>query len=270
MCRLSQTVFRHATNTVLTLWLLGFFCVGVTCSAWALGNVRLLSYQEARRILYAEIYADHRITLYCGFSYSTDRQPMLPEDFCLDVFHDRALRVETEHVVPVENFGRTFVEWREGHSECVDSLGRHFRGRKCVGRVNEEFRRMEADLYNLYPAVGSVNALRSNFNFQELGQDASLPFGPSCPVRMQGRRIEPPEKSRGTIARTYLYMEANYPRYRMSRQQRQLMHIWNRNYPPDAWECLRAKRIRRVQGNANSFVEDPCSTITLPAKEREK
>ena len=234
------------------------FCAVLAEDAAGQGNRRLLSYQEARRILYADIYADHRITLYCAFPYTRDRKPKLPAAFRRDVYPDRAERVETEHLVPVENFGRSFVEWREGHPDCLDGQGRRYRGRKCAGRVNETFRLMEADLYNLYPAVGSVNALRSNLNFQELGENATLPFGPSCPLRISGRRVEPPLAARGSIARTYLYMEANYPRFQMSRQQRQLMQAWNRAYPPDTWECLRAERIKRIQGNANSFVEALC------------
>ena len=29
-------------------------------------------------------------------------------------------------------------------------------------------------------------------------------------------------------------------------------------YPVDAWECLRAKRIERIQGNENPFVKEAC------------
>ena len=33
---------------------------------------------------------------------------------------------------------------------------------------------------------------------------------------------------------------------------------WNRMYKPDELECLRAKRIERIQGNENHFVTDAC------------
>ena len=36
------------------------------------------------------------------------------------------------------------------------------------------------------------------------------------------------------------------------------MEAWNRMYKPDEWECLRAKRIERIQGNENHFVTDAC------------
>ena len=73
----------------------------------------------------------------------------------------RVNRAETEHIVPAENFGRTFSEWREGHPLCVHSDGNPYKGRKCAELANAEFGQMEADMHNLYPAIGSVNAARA-------------------------------------------------------------------------------------------------------------
>ena len=52
--------------------------------------------------------------------------------------------------------------------------------------------------------------------------------------------------------------DAYAPRDRMSRQQRQLMDAWDKMYQVDAWECTRAKRIEKLQGNENPFVKGPC------------
>ena len=121
---------------------------------------------------------------------------------------------------------------------------------------------MQADLYNLYPAVGAVNALRQNYNFQMLPGEES-DFG-SCEMKIADRKAEPPARARGQIARTYKYMNEAYgPRYRMSRQQRQLMDSWDKMYPVDQWECTRAKRIETLQGNRNPFVEGPCKEAGL-------
>ena len=221
------------------------------------GNTKIETYQQAKKVLYQVIYRDHRITFYCNFPFEKNRFVRLPDGFIVPRHPDRANRVETEHVVPVENFGKAFPEWREGHEQCVAD-GRPFKGRKCVELVNEEFRRMESDLHNLYPSVGVVNAMRGNKNFQMFGPSAALPFGPTCPMRMENRSVEPPKEARGPIARTYLYMEATYQNYHMSSQQRRLMEAWDREYPPTEWECERARRIRKVQGNGNSVVEDKC------------
>jgi len=66
---------------------------------------------------------------------------------------------------------------------------------------------MHADMHNLAPSIGAVNALRSNFNFAMLPGVEST-FG-SCEMKIEGKRVEPPEAARGIIARTYLYMQLN-------------------------------------------------------------
>lgn len=85
--------------------------------------------------------------------------------------------------MPAENFGRTFVEWREGNNACVNSKGKAFKGRRCTEKVNYEYRHMQADMFNLYPAIGAVNALRSNYNFTMLPGEAS-DFG-SCEMKIE-------------------------------------------------------------------------------------
>ncbi|GAB1254572.1 endonuclease [Desulfovibrio falkowii] len=219
----------------------------------AAGNTANDSFARAKKML-SQVYEDHRVTLYCGAQYDAQGNVTLPEGIVIPI--KRANRVEWEHVVPAENFGRAFDEWREGSPECVDNRGKEFRGRKCAEKVNPEYRHMQADMYNLYPAIGAVNAMRSNFNFQMLpGEESS--FG-SCEMKIADRKAEPPARARGQIARTYFYMQDAYPRYKMSRQQEQLMGAWDKMYPVDQWECTRAKRIEAVQGNENRFVKEPC------------
>lgn len=219
----------------------------------AAGNTANDSFARAKKML-SQVYEDHRVTLYCGAQYDAQGNVTLPEGIVIPI--KRANRVEWEHVVPAENFGRAFDEWREGSPECVDNRGKEFRGRKCAEKVNPEYRHMQADMYNLYPAIGAVNAMRSNFSFQMLpGEESS--FG-SCEMKIADRKAEPPARARGQIARTYFYMQDAYPRYKMSRQQEQLMGAWDKMYPVDQWECTRAKRIEAVQGNENRFVKEPC------------
>ena len=60
---------------------------------------------------------------------------------------------------------------------------------------------MEADMYNLFPAIGEVNGLRSNYSmtiikgeFREFGK---------CDVEIK-KKIELRDEVRGDIARTYM------------------------------------------------------------------
>ena len=43
---------------------------------------------------------------------------------------------------------------------------------------------------------------------------------------------------------------AIYPRFKISKQMKQ--------HPVDEWECIRAKRIEKIQGNANNIVNKRC------------
>ncbi|SGZ17490.1 endonuclease [Moritella viscosa] len=219
-------------------------------------NQTIDSFSKAKKILEREVYQNHRVTLYCNAEFDSKKKVTPPKEFHTDKYVKRAKKIEWEHVVPAENFGRTFEEWRSGNKLCVNSKGKSFKGRKCAEKVNKEYRYMQSDMFNLYPAIGAVNALRSNYNFTMLPAEKS-DFG-SCNMKIDNRKAEPPESARGRIARTYLYMEDTYSRYKMSKSQRQLMNAWDKMYPVTEWECQRAKTIAQLQGNKNNVVQSQC------------
>lgn len=232
----------------------------IATGAVAGGNTTNDSFAQAKKML-LQVYADHRVTLYCGASYDERGNVDLPEGFITPKHEKRAAKIEWEHSLPAENFGQTFEEWRTGAPECIHE-GKPFKGRKCAEKANIEYRYMQADMYNLFPAIGAVNALRSNFNYAVLPGEAST-FG-VCEMKISDRKAEPPVRSRGQIARTYLYMQDAYgPRYHMSHQQAQLMEAWDRQYPVDSWECTRARRIEALQGNENRYVKAACQQSGL-------
>ncbi len=226
-----------------------------TGAAYA-ANTSNTSFNKAKKMLERNVYYDHRETLYCGARFDEKKKVIIPEGFKTTKHVKRAKKVEWEHVVPAENFGRTFSEWRDGHELCVNSKGKSFKGRKCAEKMNTEYRYMQADMFNLFPAIGAVNAMRSNYNFVML-PDVRSEFG-SCPMKIDSRKAEPPVSARGRIARTYFYMEMTYPRYKMSKQQRQLMTAWDKQFPVEAWECERNKRITKMQKSVNKVMESRC------------
>ena len=158
------------------------------------GNQTVESSRDAHALFYRAIYKDHRETFYCACPFSRrrnidyarcDYQP-------LDKDYARAKRVEIEHVVPAYAFGQSFSAWRNGHPDCRKK-GRPFFGRKCVRKVSERFRKMEADLYNLVPAIGELNELRENFSVADIPGEARR-FG-TCDVEIKGAedRTEAPK-----------------------------------------------------------------------------
>ena len=56
-----------------------------------------------------------------------------------------------------------------------------------------------------------------------------------------------------------MYMDSAYPsRGIISKTNRKLFEAWNEIDPVDKWECDRAKRIERIQGNSNPVVLENC------------
>ncbi len=226
-------------------------------AATSRGNTTNESYVNAKRLLDHNVYFDHRVTLYCEAPFDRRRNITLPRGFTTPSDANRARRVEWEHVVPAENFGREFIEWKYGSSACFDN-GRKFRGRNCAEHANREFRLMHADMYNLFPSIGAVNKLRSNYPYTEFGSGVKSTFG-SCEMKIRHKKAEPPAASRGEIARAVLYMNWAYPdRVKLKSSYLEMMKRWNTRYKVSAWECLRAKRIKALQGNANPFIEEAC------------
>ena len=232
--------------------------VGLARSERARGNTRIASFHDAKRAM-KDVFADHRRTLYCDCQY--DGRGEIDFTSCGYVPTKASKRrVEWEHVVPAEAFGRSFREWREGHSECIDKKGKPFHGRNCARKTSSEFRRMEADMYNLYPEAAELNRLRANYAMAMIAGEARA-FG-GCDVEIADHEIEPRPEIRGDIARTYAYMDAAYPgRGVLSDKNRKLFEAWSHEDPVDAWECERAARIASMQGNTNEFVMAACAQV---------
>lgn len=215
---------------------------------------------DAKYALDNYVYHDHRVTVYCGANYDKKKRIELPAGFSTNSHAGRVERMEWEHAVPAENFGRAFKAWREGHKNCVNN-GHPFKGRKCARKVSKTFRKMEADMYNLFPSIGAVNASRRNYAYAELPLE-EVAFG-SCTAKIGKRSFEPPDAAKGQLARASLYMDGEYRQFSLSRQQKQLFTAWDKLYPVDKWECNRARRIERIQGNENMFVKEPCQKAGL-------
>lgn len=238
------------------LVIIGMMAMSSSFNLYALGNQKIESFSKAKKELMKRVYFDHRETLYCGAKFDAKKNIEFPVGFSTTKYRNRMTKVEFEHTIPAENFGRTFVEWREGHPQCVSSKGKPFKGRKCAKKTNKEYRLMQADMYPLFPTIGSVNALRRDYNFAILPGESS-DFG-SCLMKVHKRKVEPPKESRGRIARSYLYFEDSYATYKMSKSQRQLMMAWDKQFPVSDFECLRGQRIKAIQGNVNRILESRC------------
>jgi deoxyribonuclease-1 len=152
----------------------------------------------------------------------------------------RANRIEWEHVVPAHQFGKALNCWQQG-------------GRDQCGREDDLFQRMEADLFNLKPAIGEVNGDRANFAFALLPK--VKPQHGACPIRIDFQRklAEPRAEIRGDIARIYFYMSDKYG-FELEKSQQQLFLAWHQADPVDDRERQLQQRIAQQMGHPNHFV----------------
>jgi len=220
------------------------------------------SFNSAKRILEKYIYnwkIMERKTIYCWCDYS-ETKLVDPKNcwFMNNWKHiERSKSIEWEHVVPAENFWQSFIEWREWHKDCVDSKWKSFKWRECAWKVNEKYRYMEADMYNLYPAIGALNALRSNYQVAEVLWEKREFW--KCDFEIADQKMEPPTNMKWDIARVYRYMDTTYPwHWIVSDKNKKLFEVWEKIDPISNEECNRYKSIKNIQKNINIVLEEKC------------
>lgn len=129
-----------------------------------------------------------------------------------------------------------------------------FRGRKCCQKTDAQYRQAEGELYNLWPSVGLINGKRSNYRAAII-EDKRAVFGCNIAIDSQTRKMEPPDRAKGILARASLFM-ADYHHVKLGKTQRQLFMTWNRQFPPDEWERIWAKQVEKVEGYPNPWIHE--------------
>ncbi len=210
------------------------------------GHFSQNSFSEAK-IYAAKINAEAPGSFYCGCHITWEGKHGVPDlnscGYKVRKNEQRAHRIEWEHVMPAWQFGHLLSCWQQG-------------GRKACAK-DPRFRHIESDLHNLQPAIGEVNGDRGNAMFSHWESNSTQYENCGMKIDMRSNRADPPVRTRGTIARTYLYMRDRY-RIKLPARQVRLFDAWNRRYPPDAWECKRNQLITQVQGNSNTWIERAC------------
>lgn len=218
-------------------------------------SLNAASFSKSKKLLLKKVYHDNMITFYCENPYEIKRvkgkeKTLIVQDeryytprnkfYKSGKINTRAQRVEWEHVMPAHNFGKHLPCWKEG-------------GRKAC-RKDKTFKTMEADMHNLVPAIGEVNGDRSNYRYgankPKLGMYGKCEFQ----VDFKAKRAYVKEDIRGDIARTYFYMSDKY-NVRLSKQERKMMEIWDKQDPVSNWERIKNKRIEKIQGNSNPYIK---------------
>lgn len=197
-----------------------------------------------------KLYNDNanQTTFYCGCEFNlNDKKHMVNFNKCgyqVRKNQNRAQRIEWEHVMPAENFGRHLSCWQNG-------------GRKAC-KKDILFNQMEGDMHNLQPSIGEINGDRSNYRYSQFTREFHQYGQCKTAVDFKQRKFQPRDEIRGIIARTYFYMSDKY-QINLSKQEQQLMAAWDKLYPPTKWECDRNRLITNIQGNDNKFITKHCA-----------
>lgn len=185
---------------------------------------------------------------YCGCDYDLKKSPQVYIKRCgfeSANKNRRSSRIEWEHVVPASAFASSIPEWLQGSPECVKQ-GKRYKGRSCARKASKVFRKIEADLFNLVPTIGELNAKRSNLILGEIEGEARA-YG-SCDFEFTSQLVEPPEETKGDLARIYFYMNKKYRGYlSFTKDHLKQLSKWNNEDPLSNLEVKRLERILKIQ-----------------------
>lgn len=209
------------------------------------------SFSQSKKIA-ARLFQQHPQTIYCQCSYEDKEVNLASCSMQAADSIKRAHRIEWEHIMAAEHFGQQFACWRE--PICEDNQGKPYKGRRCCEKVDERFRHVESELYNLWPEVGLVNQARSNYRFGVLPKQTDY-LGCAMKIDQKLRRAEPPDSAKGVVARAYLFMAEHYG-LSLSPSQNQLFMAWNQKFAPSPWEKEWALHVASIEGYDNPYITD--------------
>lgn len=228
----------------------------------AQGNTQISSFSKAKKILRNQVYntTELQVGFYSRCKYESKKSNnkyklVVDKKSCGYIPRTKSKRahfMEWEHIVPAHAFGHSIECWNKGDEKCVSKSGKSFKGRKCCNKISQEFRLIQADMYNLVPAIGELNGDRNNFTFTELEGEPREYGAIDFEVDFKAKKVEPPHYAKGRIARTYLYFNKIYD-LPVSKKQMKLYRVWDKQYPMTEKEKMIYKKIEEIQGNRFSF-----------------
>jgi hypothetical protein len=122
---------------------------------------------------------------------------------------------------------------------------------------------MRSDLHHLMATLEHPNNVRSNLPFGVVKEAPD--YHNDAGAKRGGGVFEPPDFTKGRVARAMLYFYARYRREEFFNEhaaqfwnsQIAVLLDWNRRFPPSVEERRRNDQVERFQGNRNPFVDDP-------------
>lgn len=219
---------------ILLATLYAIFIIG--CASVSPESVSFTQSKQQLKQAYKQY--DFHTEFYCGIDFDADTLKILesPQYTPRKAFTNkgkanvRAKRIEFEHIMPAHRFGKNLACWQNG-------------GRKACEN-DKNFKQMEAEKRNLVPAIGEINADRSNFAYAESKDVPQGQYGKcNAYTDFKNKRFYPRDEVKGIIARIYLYMAKQY-KITLTQEEQSLMESWDKAYPPTEYEM----RLLQTQG----------------------
>jgi len=227
-------------------------CIIVIISLFLISTVsiaatnKVVSFNTAKNKMYSKVFNNTGETLYCGCDWSakkTDLKSCGLQSFFPKKQRKRALRTEAEHIIPAS----WMLKINNKTRQCaLDSKAVKDSTRKYCQKHDLDYKQAHNDLVNLYPAVGQVNADRSNKPFVDTAKNKVKTYG-KCDIEIGSRGIVPPSDKKGDIARVAFYMTEAYG-VTYSKRQLELFKQWESEDPISTNERAHNRRIVKVQG----------------------
>ena len=181
-------------------------------------------------------------TLHCGCFFDKIQQ-LAPQVCTHDTKGENRLRDQKiltwAHAVPATTFAKPLRCWDEDLCRRGRISGDN--GARCCNVLSHKFKKREADMHNLFPAIG-----------QSVGEteESSPVFGGLEEYRFCNAEsksvLSPRPGARGDIARAYFYMARQY-KFTIAEDLEDRLRTWHLEDPPDSWEEEKNSLIEIVQ-----------------------
>lgn len=206
--------------------------------------------------MYKQVYQNSGETFYIGCEWTKKKVDLdscnLQNSFPKGQMK-RAKRTEAEHVIPASWMYKKDGQFRQCYK---DAKAVKQRPRDYCQEHDIDYRNAHNDLVNLRPAVGQINADRSNKPFLSSTSGESLATfrNGDKKISIASRGIVPDPSTVGDIARIAFYMADKYG-VTYSKRQLDVFNKWNRQDPVSGEERVLNKRIQQAQGVENHYVK---------------
>ena len=198
---------------------------------------------------------DYKTTRLNGCGYTYDPKTCMDKtlvDTSTCSVKEKKQTMQWMQVVPDTFYGRDMACMNE--KVCVSPYtGESYRGKLCCRQTNAEYRKMEAELFNLIPVVSAISKKHEGKPFGDIKKPKKL----VGKVKIDDNYIEPPDEVKGDIARVYLYMDQRYS-LQLTTDEKEMFLRWHNLDAVDQRECDMAKIIMKVQGSSNRLLEEGC------------